>query len=226
MSAADFIQWVMQGDETAALRALARDPELARARNANGVSVVCLAVYRRESRVAAALAAARSDLDVFEASCVGDLDRVRVLLDLDPAHVNAVSPDGFSPVGYGAFFGHVALLRELIRRGGDVNAASRNPMRVCPLHSAAAHWDPSKAVDLARAVLEAGAEPNARQQGGYTPLHEAVLNRNYALVQLLLRHGADPKLANETGVTPLELARDVEDAELLAMLRAVAEPSN
>jgi ankyrin repeat protein len=218
MSNADFIEWVAHGDEEAALDALMRDPTLADAKTEQGVSVVCLAIYRGRSRVAAALAAARPDLDVFEASCLGDLDRVRALLDAEPTRVDAVSPDGFSPVGYSAFFGHPALLRELVARGGDVNAASRNAMRVCPLHSAAAHSDQAKAVLLAHIVLEAGAAPNARQQGGFTALHEAVLNRNRELVQLLLRHRADPELANDAGVSPLDLAREAGDATLLALL--------
>jgi ankyrin repeat protein len=222
MSNADFIEWVAHGDEEAALDALMRDPTLADAKTEQGVSVVCLAIYRGRSRVAAALAGARSDLDVFEASCLGDLDRVRALLDAEPARVHAVSPDGFSPVGYSAYFGHLALLRELVARGGDVNAASRNAMRVCPLHSAAAHSDQAKAALLARVVLEAGADPNARQHGGFTPLHEAVLNRNRELVQLLLQHGADAKLANEKDVTPIDLARERSDAELLAMLENAA----
>jgi ankyrin repeat protein len=221
MSTADFIEWVAHGDEDAALAALERDSALAGAKTEQGISVVCLAVYRGNARVAAALAAARSDLDVFEASCLGDVDRMRVLLDAEPERVNAVSPDGFSPVGYSAFFGHLELLRELVARGGDVNAASRNAMRVCPLHSAAAHSDQAKAVELARTVLEAGANPNARQQGGFTPLHEAVLNRNRELVQLLLRHAADPKLANENGVTPLDLAREAAADELLGMLERI-----
>jgi ankyrin repeat protein len=218
MSTADFLEWVAHGDEDSALAALMRDPTLAGAKTEQGVSVVCLAVYRGNRRVAAALAAARSDLDVFEASCLGDLDRVRALLDAEPARINTVSPDGFSAIGYSAFFGHLALLRELVARGGDVNAASRNAMRVCPLHSAAAHSDQAQAVLLARVLLEAGAAPYARQQGGFAPLHEAVLNRNRELVQLLLRHGADPKLANEKGVKPIDLARERSDAELLAML--------
>jgi ankyrin repeat protein len=222
MSSADFIQCATQGDEQAAFAALAADPALASARTAQGVSVICLAVYGRRQRLALALAAARADLDIFEASCVGDFDRVRALLDAEPARVNTVSPDGFSPVGYSAFFGHLALLRELIRRGGEVNAASRNAMRVCPLHSAAAHSDQTKAVDLARAVLEAGAEPNARQQGGFTPLHAAVLNQNRELVQLLLRHGADSTLANEKTATPIDLAREAANPELLTMLERAA----
>jgi uncharacterized protein len=207
MEAAEFIQLATQGDERQALLELRRAPGLATARNAQGVSVVCLAVYRRRADLVGALAAARSDLDVFEAACVGDLARVVRLVSEDSCKVSAVSPDGFSALGYAAFFGHAALLRELIARGGQVNAPSQNGMQVCPLHSAAAHSDQTKAVELARIVLESGADPNVRQQGGYTALHEAALNGNVALIELLFAHGADPTLANEKGTSAADLAR-------------------
>ena len=207
MEAAEFIRLATQGDEREARSELQRDPRLAAARNSQGVSVVCLAVYRGRAELAAALAAARTELDMFEAACVGNVERVVQLVSDDAQSVNGLSPDGFSPVGYAAFFGHPALLRELIRCDGQVNAPSRNAMRVCPLHSAAAHSDQTKAVELARILLEAGADPNARQQGGFTALHEAALNGNIALIELLLAHGADPSTENEKGSSPADLAR-------------------
>jgi ankyrin repeat protein len=207
MDAAEFIQLATEGDARRALLELERNQAFAAARDRHGVSVVCLTVYRRRAELAAALAAARSDLDVFEAACVGDLARVVRLVSEDVQNVNAVSPDGFGPAGYAAFFGHPAILRELIARGADLNAPSRNGMRVCPLHSAAAQADQTLAVELARIVLEAGADPNARQQRGFTAMHEAALNGNLPLIELLLAHGADAASANDEGVTPADLAR-------------------
>lgn len=218
MEPTEFIQLATQGDERAACAELQRDPTLANARDAQGVSVVCLAMYRRRAEIAAALAAARADLDIFEAACVGDLERVMRLASDDSNSVNAPSPDGFSPVGYAAFFGHPRVLQALIARGGEVNAPSRNGMRVCPLHSAAANSDPGKAVELARIVLEAGADPNLPQQGGFTALHAAALHGNTALIELLLRHGAEPTLKNEEGASAADLARSKGQAGALRVL--------
>ncbi len=218
--AEDFAALVTNGDEPAAVAALQRNPALASVRNAEGVSVVCLAVYRRRPQLAAALAALRADLDIFEAVCLGDTERAGQLAAADPACVNAVSPDGFSPVGYAAFFGHAALLRELIRRGGEVNAPARNAMRVCALHSAAAHSDQARAVELARIVLEAGGDPNARQHGGFTPLHEAAGNGNLPLIELLLQRGADPALTNDKGERAIDVASTRGHDAAVARLRA------
>lgn len=207
MQAGELIDSITRGDDAAVLAAAVREPALAAARNEQGVSVVCLAMYRQRRELAAALAALRPDLDVFEASCVGDVERVKALLTADPQLIDAVSPDGFGPLGFSAFFGHLPLLRELLARGADVHAASRNPMRVQPLHSAAAATDHSAAVEMCRALLEACADPNATQQGGYTPLHEAAATDKLALLALLLAHGADPSLRNDQGQSALDLAR-------------------
>ena len=57
--------------------------------------------------------------------------------------------------------------------------------------------------------MEAGANPNVRQQGGYTPLHGAAHNGDAELVQLLLDHGADPAAPNDDGKTPRDLAPEL-----------------
>lgn len=216
MDGPTFIDTVRRGDEGSARKALGADPSLARARDASGVSVVCLAVYAGRLELAREMAQRRDDLDVFESTCMGDEQRVRALLDSGAASVDSFSPDGFTPLGFAAFFGHLELLKRLIASGADVNAPARNAMRVRPLHSAAAHIDQTKAAALAEPLLAAGAEPNAQQRGGFAPLHEAALNGNAALTALLLAHGADPQQRNDEGRTPLDLAREKGHAGLFA----------
>ena len=59
-------------------------------------------------------------------------------------------------------------------------------MGVAPLHSAAAARDN----DAVRLLLEAGADANARQHGGYTALDAADQHEDAELAELLRRHGA------------------------------------
>ena len=218
MDAAHFVELVTKGAEQDVLAELERGPELAAARNAQSVSVICLAVYHGKHGLAAALAQRRSDLDIFEVSCVGHTARVREILVAAPDRVNAISPDGYSPLGYSAFFGHAELLRELIERGADVNAPSRNGMAVCPINSAAAHANQGKAVALVATLLDAGADPNARQNGGYTALHEAAYNGNIDMIRLLLDRGAEAKLATADGKLAIDIARSSEHAEAARVL--------
>jgi ankyrin repeat protein len=64
-------------------------------------------------------------------------------------------------------------------------------MKVMPLHSAAAAQDPEVRYEIAKLLLEAGADPNARQQDDYTPLMAADQHGDARLRGLLVGHGAD-----------------------------------
>jgi uncharacterized protein len=141
-------------------------------------------------------------LDVFEAATVGDLGRLRALLDEDEAQVRELSADGFTALHFAAFFGQPAAVELLLERGAHAAAVSQNPMRVMPLHSAAAVRD----IESSRLLLDADAPVDAKQQDGFTPLLEAVQNGDVELARLLLERGADPDLAKDDGVTPRDLA--------------------
>jgi uncharacterized protein len=127
---------------------------------------------------------------VFEASAAGRAERVRELLDEDPSLANAWADDGFQPLGLASFFGHVEAARLLVERGAEVNSASRNDMKVMPLHSAAATGDEDTRYELAKLLLENGADPNALQQDEYTPLMAADQHGDQRLRDLLVEHGA------------------------------------
>jgi ankyrin repeat protein len=64
-------------------------------------------------------------------------------------------------------------------------------------------------VEVAAALLEAGAAVDAVNKYGNTPLFVAVFNSQGRgdVIQLLRRHGADPRNVNGSGQTPVGLAR-------------------
>jgi len=216
---------IRSGDVETIRQAVARDPALPRHKSESGVSIICMAVYLRKDEIAHALASYRQDLDVFEASSMGDLARVRKLIESDPEAINAYSPDGFHPLGYSCFFGRREVFDHLLTQGADVNAPSRNAMQVRPLHSAVAQADPETALRFAQCLLERGALPNVVQQGDFTPLHEAALRGHLSLVCLLLRCGAAPEARSTKGERPLELAERAGHEEVIAILRAAAQQS-
>jgi uncharacterized protein len=154
------------------------------------VSELLQAVYRGDERRVEELLADDPELDVFEAAAVGRTDRLRELLDAEPDLANAWAGDGFQPLGLASFFGHVEAARLLVERGAEVNSASRNDMKVMPLHSAAATGDPEARFELAKLLLEHGADPNARQQDDFTPLMAAEHNGDERLRRLLVDSGA------------------------------------
>ena len=154
------------------------------------MSELLQAIYQGDKARADELLAADPELDVFEAAAVGRTDRLRELLDEDPGLANAWAEDGFQPLGLASFFGHVDAARLLVERGADVNSASRNDMKVMPLHSAVATGDPETRYELAKLLLDNGADPNARQQDDYTPLMAADQHGDDRLRELLTVHGA------------------------------------
>ena len=205
-SADDFMAAIRAGDLSRVSSMLAAQPELARTRQ-QGASALLIARYHGKHDVVALLRGSLATLDIFEASALGDRERVAALLDARPSLANAVAEDGFGPLGLASFFDHEPVVRLLLERGARVDAASANGMRVMPLHSAAA----ARSVPIARLLLADGAPVNARQgQGelGFTPLMEAAFNGQRDMVEVLLAHGADPSLRDDKGATAADHARN------------------
>ncbi len=212
----EFFEAIKTGDRIKVEQMLAAEPDLARATIASGLSVVLLAAYYQEPVIAARLAAERDDLTIFEASAVGRERRVEAILDADPAQLDAVADDGFTPLGLAAFFGQPEVVDLLLAHGANVNLASHNPMRVAPLHSAVAQ----RRIDIARRLIAHGADVNAAQADDFTPLHGAAQNRQAEMVELLLMHGAHVNARQGGGQTALTLARAARADDVIALLEA------
>jgi ankyrin repeat protein len=69
-------------------------------------------------------------------------------------------------------------------------------------------------------ALGNGADPNATDSSGNTPLIHAVLSRQLPSVKRLLDSGADPNAVNALGMTPLMLAAQVNDVAVIHVLLA------
>jgi ankyrin repeat protein len=193
---------IRAGDAAAVAAMLERSPALADARDENGLSAVLVACYHQRPDVRDAVLAAGPELGVLEAAAVGRLDLLRAHLSEDPDALAERTPDGFTPLHLAAFFGGGPAVRLLLAAGAPADGDDGNPPRVRPLHSAVAAGDR----EAVRALLEAGADPNVRQQGGFTPLLAAAHADDPEMTRMLLEHGADPALAADDGRDPTAMA--------------------
>ncbi len=214
----DLIAAVNGDDAERVAELLSVDPTLAAARDANGVSAMMLSRYRSARHVTEALLAVDPELDVFEATALGYVDRLRERLDEDPGRAAEFSPDGFTALHYAGFFGKAEAAHTLVEAGARVDVYTRNELANQPLHAAAA----GRHVEACRILLAAGADVNAIEHGGYAPLHQAAQNGDVELTELFLSAGADPLAPDDTGRTPAQIADAAGHPDLASRLREVA----
>ncbi len=126
------------------------------------------------------------ELDVFEASALGELRQLQRLLGSDPGLANARASDDFTPLHYAAFFGGPEAARLLLEHGADVDAYADNELGVHPLNSAVA----AGAKETVELLLNASADPNAPTRSGHSPLDVALANGDDEIAELLRARGA------------------------------------
>lgn len=139
------------------------------------------------------------------AAAAGYLPAVELLLDLGAA-VGAADGSGRTPL-----FGVAnecraasasAVAKALIRRGAVVDARDR-VKRCTPLHAAARRGS----IAVAAALLDGGADLEARDVAGDTPLRRAVNCGQVDMATFLRARGGDAGSRGARGLTPLQAAR-------------------
>jgi len=162
----------------------------------------------------------------------GHIDAVRALLDAGANPNDAVS-DGTSALVLATLNAHFELAALLLDRGADPNADAQG---WTALHQLEWVRRPNfgrpppppiptgnlTSLDLAKALLAHGANPNAREKRepkdnnrndlnriGATPFLLAAKAADIEMMRLLVANGADPKLSNIDDTTPLMVAAGV-----------------
>ncbi len=132
-------------------------------------------------------------VDICTAASIGDLERVKELLDQDPSLANRVSEYVTYYIGSGAPLknaaagGHIEIVKLLLERGADPNLREEG---IAPhghaLYSAAANGH----YEIARLLLEHGAYPNPEVESSADALSRAISNSDQPMIDLLCSYGA------------------------------------
>ncbi len=211
---------LITGNDLDGLRAeLAHDPELAHARHPSGASLVAWAAYMGNVGAISAVRAHVTELDPHEAIILNDGERLEVAL-AGGWDANALSADGFTPLGLAAFFDNTEAFELLLPLTRDVNEAAKNPPQVAAIHAATAKRNAA----MVEKLLRAGADPNQVQADGFTPLHAAAMHGDAAIVGLLLLFGADPRQASAKGDDAVTHATNGGHLWLAERLQALVSP--
>jgi uncharacterized protein len=197
-----FFEAIRSGDEEAVASLLEQDPDLAKARDAHGVSALLTSLYYRQRGSAELILRHHPQLDIFEAAALDRSAEVAAKLDEDPRLVTAYSADGWPALHLAAYFGGTESVKILLDRGSGIDMLSTN-MGNTALQAAVANDQ----TEVVRLLIERGAEVDyATAQGEHTALHSAVIGGNAEIVRMLLEAGADPAARSTTGKTALDLA--------------------
>ncbi len=132
-------------------------------------------------------------IDICTAAAIGDIDRVRLLLDEDPSLANRVSDyvtyyiGSGAPIKNAAARGHIDIVKLLLERGADPNLPEEGiAPRGHALHSAVC----SGHIEIVRLLLNHGAYPNVDIESSADTLCAAIARDNKPIIELLCSHGA------------------------------------
>jgi ankyrin repeat protein len=162
----------------------------------DGRSCIMLAVSRGNTEVVEALINAKADLNYVPA-------------EGEPIVLYAVQQESSS---------HRVEVVQLLGKGGaNLNAGTLN---LTPLGFAVQIGN----TELVEALLDAGADPNAKNGLGQAPIHR--VGDNVEVLEILLKAKADPNLPMEGGVTPLIDAVNNNRVDVVKILLAAgADPT-
>jgi len=161
------------------------------------------------------------------------------------ADANTLTSTGYTPLALGILEDHYKSALALIEQGADVNSpigdARLTPLMLASgkegnkLHLGAGKqrvekWNPKDpgALEIARALIDKGANVNAISETGVTAVILAASHNNTPIVGLLTQAGADVTIKTKDGKTAADLAKANGNDAVVSLLRLLeqAGPNN
>jgi hypothetical protein len=159
-----------------------------------------------------------------ESARVNDLDTLKLLLTY-PVDINAGDFGGFTALTHAAGRRNLVAVKLLLDKGADVNASYTREIpvkngKIALSQFTALMTAPVTTPEIIETLLKAGANVNARDVRGMTPLMLAVASDapDPRIVKMLLGGGADRSVKCGSGEMALDWARKFNHTDIVRML--------
>lgn len=123
------------------------------------------------------------------------------------ANPNATFQDGSTLMDWAVMHEDIRFLEAALAHGGNPNLRDGGTFRSTPIFTALSKGRPK--IDL---LIKAGADINARDRYGWSPMMSAAGRGDFEVVATLLDYGADPTLKNHAGKTLKSIVNEMEGA--------------
>jgi ankyrin repeat protein len=226
------LHWAVRADDLETSQLLVKAGASATAANRYGVTPLSLAAMNGNAKIVSLLLASGADANttvsngqtvLMIAARTGSVDAVRALVDKGAKVEARESQLGETALMWAAAESQAGVVKLLIEHGADVNARSstitfpkdrfglEGVLTILP-HG---NWTPllyagrDGGVTAVPVLVKAGAEVNATDPDGTTPLMLAIMNAHYDTANALLENGADPNIVDKAGTAALYAAVDM-----------------
>jgi len=122
--------------------------------------------------------------------------------------------------------GERGIIEYMLQKGGDPNLLTREGDSCLYLATYGILNSKDPDTDVLQDLKNAGANVNAQNRRGYTPLHRAACKGNVKVIKALLKLGADPYITNNTGIYPLDSAINAGHVEAAKFLAINLDPAH
>lgn len=196
------------------------------ARNRSGKTALLLAIEGRRYDVMNLLLELKADANLadnegmspaIKAAWDGELEVLKTLVDGHGAELNVQTKNRMTPLLYAATGSapvakRLAVIQYLLSKNLSAD------QRKTALLYLTSHRRDADSVQIAKMLIDNGADVDGQDFKGNSPLHYAVSGRSRNLAVLLLNAKANVNAANKEGKTPLFNAASVRDTQMIQLL--------
>ena len=205
-------------------RLITKHPDQVNARGGRILAPLPAALYKKHFRLANLLHKHGANLDcrgwnestpLHSASMNGSVDVMRWLLD-HGADANTRSAVGHTPLHWAVSKARIGCVQMLLGHNANPNLQlyvhGQTPLYL------AVDWQSGDTLDIARRLLEHGADPNLFKDRYESPLHRASFWGMLEVARLLLSYGAKVDAKDDKGRTPFQVAASEGHHEITKLL--------